>query len=371
MDAASAPARKRDCTAPFIASIARARPSPCCRARCATPTITPSTSPARPSRSTATWSGTSTCPGTATCERCTSSPGSDNGYRNGSGKFPSYYLDSLPPVRDLGRGSPVGVEFYQHHVYPAEFHDAYLEADWSRGRILWTALVAQGAGFRAAKEKDEFVHGEPLNVTDLEVGPDGFVYFTIGGRMTEGGFFASATRAKSRSPRPPASSPSSASRSRFRAGDGRRSRRPGRRWARRSAPSSRSWRGTRQPRASIANRRCYILQRHGPKPGSDLLEALVADKDAKVRAAAVYVAGQHADAGGRAVVAAALKDADPMVLRRAAEALVRQGLSADAPARLRRRRPVCAAQLARSSSCAMPAVRRCSARRAASGRRSS
>ena len=93
-------------------------------------------------------------------------PGGNYGYRNGSGKFPPYFIDSLPNVRDLGRGSPVGVEFYQHTVYPDEFRDGYFEADWSRGRLLWTGLVRTGATYRATKEKDEFVHGEPLNITD-------------------------------------------------------------------------------------------------------------------------------------------------------------------------------------------------------------
>ncbi len=45
------------------------------------------------------------------------------GYKNGSGKYPAYYIDSLPPVRDLGRGSPVGVEFYTSYAYPREFFD--------------------------------------------------------------------------------------------------------------------------------------------------------------------------------------------------------------------------------------------------------
>jgi putative heme-binding domain-containing protein len=84
-----------------------------------------------------------------------------------------------------------------------------------------------------------------------------------------------------------------------------------------------------------------ILQRHGPKPSADLLKALIADRDVNVRAAAVYVAGAQtgsgAGAGGgagdamTAIAASALNDADPWVRRRAAEALVRLGLSADQP----------------------------------------
>ncbi|MGH9961963.1 MAG: hypothetical protein ACREBC_33345, partial [Pyrinomonadaceae bacterium] len=72
-------------------------------------------------------------------------PGGDYGWRTGSAKWPSYYLDSLPPLNELGRGSPVGVDFYQHHVYPRKYHDAFLEGDWSRGRILLTRLERSGA----------------------------------------------------------------------------------------------------------------------------------------------------------------------------------------------------------------------------------
>src|SRR5262245_47315119 len=51
-------------------------------------------------------------------------PGGNQGYRNGSGKYPPWYIDSLPPVRELKRGSPVGVEFYQSDAYPKEFFDS-------------------------------------------------------------------------------------------------------------------------------------------------------------------------------------------------------------------------------------------------------
>ena len=116
-------------------------------------------------------------------------PGGDYGYRNGSGKLPAWAHDSLPPLRDVGRGSPVGVEFYQSRVYPTTMHDALLEADWSRGRLLYTPLTRKGASYAAPSARTELVHGEPLNITDVEVGPDGLVYFTTGGRTTEGGVF--------------------------------------------------------------------------------------------------------------------------------------------------------------------------------------
>ena len=116
-------------------------------------------------------------------------PSADYGWRTGSGKFPPYYLDSLPPVNDLGRGSPVGVAFYQSHTYPAEYFDAFLQGDWSRGRVVLSKFKRVGATYELAEPASNFIYGEPLNVTDLAVGPDGLVYFTMGGRTTQGGFF--------------------------------------------------------------------------------------------------------------------------------------------------------------------------------------
>ncbi len=75
------------------------------------------------------------------------------------------------------------------------------------------------------------------------------MYFTIGGRLTEGGFFRvryTGAADRRRLPRR-ARSRWFASRSRFRAGAGPRSRRRGRRWARRSEASSRSSLGIPPP----------------------------------------------------------------------------------------------------------------------------
>ncbi|MGH9160953.1 MAG: HEAT repeat domain-containing protein, partial [Vicinamibacteraceae bacterium] len=61
-----------------------------------------------------------------------------------------------------------------------------------------------------------------------------------------------------------------------------------------------------------------------------LLQALVTDQDADVRRAVTYVAGVQGEPA-KAVVATALEDVDPMVKRRALEALVRMGQSSDKP----------------------------------------
>ena len=59
--------------------------------------------------------------------------------------------------------------------------------DWSEGRILNVRLKPQGAGYIA--DSEVFLQGQPLNVTDLDIGPDGALYFCTGGRGTAGGVY--------------------------------------------------------------------------------------------------------------------------------------------------------------------------------------
>ena len=77
-------------------------------------------------------------------------------------------------------------------------------------------------------------------------------------------------------------------------------------------------------------RALYEMQRHGAAPAADLLSALIKDSNADVRAAVTFIAGVQGE-GRKAVAAVALKDREPAVRRRAAEALVRMGQSADKP----------------------------------------
>ena len=295
-------------------------------------------------------------------------PGGNFGYRDGSGKYPAYYIDSLPPVRDVGRGSPVGVEFYTSYAYPREFFDNFFEADWSRGRLLYTALTPNGATYSARSDRAEFVHGEPFNITDVEVAPDGMLYFTTGGRNTSGGVWR--LRYKGALPAPPDMTGILAV-------------------VRQPQPlSSWGWAAIEKVKSSLGAsfgaelerlarntsaasmdraRAIYEMQRHGVPP-VEMLAVLKLDKDPAVRAAVVYVAGARggrspADASAHAAIVAGgtttanvtrdmidqkgqrvaqpmrvtmqspslLKDPDPVVRRRAAEALVRMGQSPDKP----------------------------------------
>ena len=91
-------------------------------------------------------------------------PGGDAGYRNGTGKYQDEYFDTLPALRHTRRGSPVGVEVYQSYAYPPSFFDNLFEADWSRGRLLYTALTPSGATYTGREDLAEFVHGEPMPI---------------------------------------------------------------------------------------------------------------------------------------------------------------------------------------------------------------
>ena len=171
-----------------------------------------------------------------------------------------------------------------------------------------------------------------MPITDLEVGPDGNIYFTTGGNAGQGGLYkVTWTGAKPvqpdmtgilgvvRQPQPLSS------------------------WGweaieRVKASMGASFAGeleklARTATAASADRSRAILemQRHGVPPSPELLKALISDKDANVRAAAVLAAGVQTSDGAKAVAAAALKDASPVVKRRAAEALVRQGLKPTQP----------------------------------------
>ncbi|MDP7205463.1 MAG: c-type cytochrome, partial [Pirellulaceae bacterium] len=111
---------------------------------------------------------------------CHVTSGSEFGWRSGTGKWPTYYADSLPPVVNIGPGSPVGVTFGTGARFPARYQRAVYLLDWTFGTMYAIHLTPQGSSYVGTKE--EFVARTPLPLTDAEIGPDGALYFTIGGR---------------------------------------------------------------------------------------------------------------------------------------------------------------------------------------------
>ena len=114
--------------------------------------------------------------------------GGDYGWRSGAGRWPAYYADSLPAVINLGPGSPTGTVIGTGAKFPAKYQHALFAADWTYGTMYAIHLVPDGASFRA--EKEEFVSGKPLPLTDLLINPrDGAMYFAVGGRRTQSALY--------------------------------------------------------------------------------------------------------------------------------------------------------------------------------------
>ncbi len=115
---------------------------------------------------------------------CLASSGSDLGWRSGSGKWPAYYPDSVPALNDVGPGSPTGVESGAGAKFPARYQRAIFANDWTYGTLYAIHLTPSGGAYQA--EREEFLSGKPLPLTDLTVNPmDGAIYFAIGGRRTQ------------------------------------------------------------------------------------------------------------------------------------------------------------------------------------------
>lgn len=116
--------------------------------------------------------------------------GADFGWRRVTGRWPPYYPDQPdnPPVTlAIGKGSPTAVKFGTRSHFPPAYQRALFILDWSYGRIVAVHLTPQGASYAARAET--FLRGRPLNVTSLDFGPDGAMYFVTGGRNTQSALY--------------------------------------------------------------------------------------------------------------------------------------------------------------------------------------
>ncbi|QDT34080.1 family 16 glycoside hydrolase [Thalassoglobus polymorphus] len=114
--------------------------------------------------------------------------GVDYGWRNGGGKFPEHFADTLPPVVNIGPGSPTGVTFGYGAKFPAKYQKALFICDWSYGKMYAVHITPDGSTYTAGIE--EFITGTPLPLTDLVINPvDGAMYFAIGGRRVQSGLY--------------------------------------------------------------------------------------------------------------------------------------------------------------------------------------
>jgi putative heme-binding domain-containing protein len=119
---------------------------------------------------------------------CHAVPGSEFGWRGGTGKMYEYHPDNLPPVVNVGPGSPTGMVFGYGAKFPAKYQEALFCCDWSYGKLYAVHLKEAGASYTG--ELEEFLIGSPLPLTDVVISPkDGAMYFTIGGRGTMSGLY--------------------------------------------------------------------------------------------------------------------------------------------------------------------------------------
>ena len=249
-------------------------------------------------------------------------PGSEFGWRSGWSKWPSYYQDVVPPLLETGRGSPTGMVFYQHHAYPPEYDGVAFLGDWSQGRILTARLSEDGAGYTA--EVSTFLEGKPLNVTDLDVGPDGSLYFVTGGRSTQGGVYRVVSEQSSTRDLDLTGIQRATWAPQLQSSWGRQrvaavQRDMGRTWDSELAAA------TKNPTLTSARRiqALQTMQWIGPIPDSDFLLELSQDADYKVRRAAAALMTDPSDNAVPLRLVELLDDRTSVVRRQAAESLVR------------------------------------------------
>ena len=113
-------------------------------------------------------------------------PGGDFAWRGVTKSWPPYYPDhpdAAPPTLDIGKSSPTGVQFGTNSNFPSKYQQALFALDWTYGRILAVHMTPRGASYACRAET--FLQGKPLNVTNMDFGPDGHMYFVTGGRKTQ------------------------------------------------------------------------------------------------------------------------------------------------------------------------------------------
>ncbi|QMU31527.1 c-type cytochrome [Adhaeribacter radiodurans] len=114
---------------------------------------------------------------------CHVTSGAEFGWRTGNSKWSPTYPDNLPPVLNIGQGSPTNLIYSGGAKFPEKYRQTLFAFDWSFGIIYAVHLQPQGASYSATAE--EFISGSPLPLTDGTIGPDGSLYFMTGGRRLD------------------------------------------------------------------------------------------------------------------------------------------------------------------------------------------
>ena len=117
-------------------------------------------------------------------------PGGHAGWVSGGWKRPAYFPDMVPVLASAGRGSPTGVVCYNHHGFPRKYHGNLFVLDWTFGRILSVSMTPDGSVWSGKAKQFLVATGTSgFAPTDAEVGPDGSLFVSVGGRGTRGGVY--------------------------------------------------------------------------------------------------------------------------------------------------------------------------------------
>ncbi len=268
--------------------------------------------------------------------------GGDQGWQE-VGAYPPYYIDNLPGILDVGRGSPTWGVFYEHTQLPEPYRDAFLVCDyrWKResddqyttsGRLVSFSLAREGAHWKAkmetlARPKPDArdASGKPISfaLVDVEVAPDGSLFLsdhnqgiwriTYGDKADD---FSKLPATKSATPvEMILSLPQPASE-----------------WSRLAEEElkgkiGKDWRKDLEAIALSQDvpvrdrlRALRLLSEDFTALSNDFVSTLSQDTNPEVRGQAVWLLGLRGGAEARVRIPLRLRDADPFVRRRAAEA---------------------------------------------------
>ncbi|MDA0725050.1 MAG: c-type cytochrome [Verrucomicrobia bacterium] len=108
--------------------------------------------------------------------------GGESGWRATSKKWREYFPDTVGSVVDVGPGCPTGVIAGTDTKFPTHYRDALFICDWTFATMYSIHLKPQGSSY--VGEKREFISNTKgsLSLTDIDIGPDGHMYFCVGGR---------------------------------------------------------------------------------------------------------------------------------------------------------------------------------------------
>lgn len=287
--------------------------------------------------------------------------GGDQGWQ-GVGAFPPHYVDCLPGILEVGRGSPNWGIFYEHTQFPGKYRDAFIACDYrwksattgryaSSGRLVVFHLKRHGGTWKAeltelAKAKPGAMHknGRSINfaLVDVDVAPDGSIMVTDHNQGVWRIFYDPAEKPQAPPIVPNWSTPTSNLLAEL-----LRLPQQGSEWSRLREVAikgqarfnvSKALQGAALDKALPSRLRLRAIRLLAPKfetLSSDFIAKLTQSPDEEVRGQAAWLTGIRGKAEHETVLKL-LGDPEPFVRRRAAEAMMRMPSSKADAALIRR-----------------------------------